>query len=726
AVITGAQLSLLVVRQPNTGFQNSTFSLRRLLQAWAQGAQIPGEGGPGIGASALPGEATWNNRFSGGTLWAQPGGQAGVDFSATISSLAFVGGTGDEIIFASGPALIADVQSWLDNPASNFGWMLKTESEAVGKTARSFASRESGFGPTLTLSYTVVPEPSAFALAGLFLVCFGAIARRRSPNRPVKVRTLFLVVWLVCSASVFAADKNQLTKASKATAKSPKPKKVDSSDALFATNAPILTFNIEVAGGELAALQRDDRAYARGTVSIGTNVLRDVAFRLKGNGSRRPLNEKPSFVAKFDHYVPDQKFDGLTKIALNNSSQDPTFLADFIANAMFADANVPVSRVTHARVTFNGRDLGLYVLVEMHNKEFLKRWFHNADGNLYEAYLQDIDQQIDLDNGNDKAQSDRKKFAEVVKIADATERWTKLHDVLDVDRYVSHLVCELFTSHTDGYAMNRNNYRIYHNPDTDRFTFIGHGVDWAFGNTGVSMQPPQNSLVTKAVMTTPEGAKLFRERRLDLFTNIFQLDVVTNRVNAAVGRLVSQAKNPNEAKDFLRYGVDMNNRLVGRWQNITNQIYAPPPIPAEFDNKGIARLTGWHTKTDKNSAPVTHDRGVDDSRHVLHIIATNGPAVASWRTRVQLPAGIYSFEGYARGAGIVTRTNANEAGVGAGLRVSQGKRQNKLEGDASWRQVQYSLTNTVEDSVEFVCELRATKGEVFFDEDSLRLVKRHD
>jgi hypothetical protein len=340
--------------------------------------------------------------------------------------------------------------------------------------------------------------------------------------------------------------------------------------------------------------------------------------------------------------------------------------------------------------------------------------------------LQDIDQQIDLDNGNDKAQSDRKKFAEVVKIADATERWTKLHDVLDVDRYVSHLVCELFTSHTDGYAMNRNNYRIYHNPDTDRFTFIGHGVDWAFGNTGVSMQPPQNSLVTKAVMTTPEGAKLFRERRLDLFTNIFQLDVVTNRVNAAVGRLVSQAKNPNEAKDFLRYGVDMNNRLVGRWQNITNQIYAPPPIPAEFDNKGIARLTGWHTKTDKNSAPVTHDRGVDDSRHVLHIIATNGPAVASWRTRVQLPAGIYSFEGYARGAGIVTRTNANEAGVGAGLRVSQGKRQNKLEGDASWRQVQYSLTNTVEDSVEFVCELRATKGEVFFDEDSLRLVKRHD
>jgi hypothetical protein len=283
------------------------------------------------------------------------------------------------------------------------------------------------------------------------------------------------------------------------------------------------------------------------------------------------------------------------------------------------------------------------VLVEMHNREFLKRWFRNGDGNLYEAYLQDIDQQIDLDNGNDKTQSDLKRLAAVVKIPDAAERWPKLQEVLDVDRYISHLVCELFISHTDGYAMNRNNYRVYHNPDTDRFTFIGHGADWAFGATGVSMQPPANALVTKAVITSPEGSKLFKERRLTLFTNIFQLEVLTNRVNAAVGRLVSQARNTNEAKEFFRYGADMNNRIVARWQNITNQLYGPPPIPAEFDSNGIAKLSGWRIKTDKDSAPVVHERSVEESRHVLHIIATKGPAVASWRTRVQVPAGTYFF-----------------------------------------------------------------------------------
>ena len=294
-----------------------------------------------------------------------------------------------------------------------------------------------------------------------------------------------------------------------------------------------------------------------------------------------------------------------------------------------------------------------------------------------------------------------------------------------MDRYVSHLVCELFTCHTDGYAMNRNNYRIYHNPDTDRFTFIGHGVDWAFGATGVSMQPPQNSLVTKVVLTTPEGAKLFKERKLTLFTNVFQLDVLTNRVNCLAARMLTVAHNAGESNDFRRCAVDMNNRLVARWQNLTNQLFGPPPIPLEFDGNGIAKLSGWRKKTDKDSAPSLHEQKTEASRHVLHISTTtptNAWCVASWRTRVMLPAGIYSFEGDLRGAGVVTRTNAN--GLGAGLRISQGHRTNQLAGDAPWTHLHYSLTNTVETDVELVCELRALKGEVWFDEDSLRLARR--
>ena len=534
----------------------------------------------------------------------------------------------------------------------------------------------------------------------------------RTVTRPsVATLLVWFTVLFLLPANAFAANKPA------------KNKKPEPSDAVFATNAAIRTFKIDVGGPELAALQKDNRAYVRGKVIAGEQTFPEVGVHLKGNGSFRPLNEKPSLVIKFDRFVPDQEFCGLTKIALNSSSQDPTYLADFIANEMFRDAGVPASRVTHARVIFNGRELGLYVLVEMHNKEFLKQWFRNSQGNLYEAYLADVDSQMDQDHGDDTRQNDRKRFAEIVKIPDATTRWTRLPEVLDVDRYISHLVCELFTSHTDGYAMNRNNYRIYFNPDTDRFTFIGHGVDWAFANAGIDVRnPPQNTLVTKAVMTAPEGQRLYRQRLGTLFTNAFQLEVLTNRVNTAVGRLVAHAKNPNEAKDFVRYGTDMNNRLVARWQNITNQLYGPPPISVEFDSQGIARLSGWRKKVDRNSAaPSVQEHSTDGSHRVLRISCTNGPCVASWRTKIALPPGVYLFEGDARAAGVTTRTN-EVIGFGAGLRISQGKRENKLEGDAPWTRIRHTFTNQF-DEVELICELRAMKGEAWFDTDSLRLVR---
>jgi spore coat protein H len=58
-------------------------------------------------------------------------------------------------------------------------------------------------------------------------------------------------------------------------------------------------------------------------------------------GSFRPLHEKPSLSLKFDEYVEDQKFFGLSKIMLNNSSQDPTYLAELVSMSLFRDAACP-------------------------------------------------------------------------------------------------------------------------------------------------------------------------------------------------------------------------------------------------------------------------------------------------------------------------------------------------------------------------------------------------
>ena len=79
------------------------------------------------------------------------------------------------------------------------------------------------------------------------------------------------------------------------------------------------------------------------------------------------------------------------------------------------------------------------------------------------------------------------------------------------------------------------------------------------------------------------------------------------------------------------------------------------------------------------------------------------------------------FEGDLRGAGIVSRTN--DIGLGAGLRISQGKRpDNKLEGDTDWKRIEYPIqVEGLESDVELVCELRALRGDVWIDADSLRV-----
>ena len=164
STITEVTLSMEIVRQPAAGLQNSMFSLRRVFQPWGEGVQIPEESSPGLGSPAATGEATWNHRFAVASLWSEAGGQPGIDFSQTLSSTAASGGQGDSVNFESTAPLVDDVFAWINNPAGNFGWMLMTESEEVGRTARSFASRESGFGPTLTIIYTPVPEPGTIAL----------------------------------------------------------------------------------------------------------------------------------------------------------------------------------------------------------------------------------------------------------------------------------------------------------------------------------------------------------------------------------------------------------------------------------------------------------------------------------------------------------------------------------------------------------------------------------
>ncbi len=155
AIIQSVSLRLVALGTPPNRAVDSVFDLNALTASWAEGS-----GSDRGGTLAGPNAATWNNRFgASGSPWTTPGG----DFSTSISAFLSVMGDGS-YTFASTPRLVADVQGWLNNPAADFGWMLRSESEQIGSTIRRFGSHEDAINsPVLTIQYAV-PEPSAGSL----------------------------------------------------------------------------------------------------------------------------------------------------------------------------------------------------------------------------------------------------------------------------------------------------------------------------------------------------------------------------------------------------------------------------------------------------------------------------------------------------------------------------------------------------------------------------------
>lgn len=348
-----------------------------------------------------------------------------------------------------------------------------------------------------------------------------------------------------------------------------KKSKVDVSEVFFAEGA-IPTLSVEITGENLKALQTEPRKNVRATIKEGSLTYTDVALHLKGSklGSYRSLDDKPSLTLNFDKYVDGQKFHGMDKIYLNNSVEDTTYLGEHLCAGLFRAANVPAPRVTHARVILNGKDRGLYVLKEGFDKTFLRHWFENPEGNLYEGgSRQDVTEPLEKDSG-DKAggRADLEALVRAAREPDPAKRGQRLGQLLDLERFVSFLALEVATWHWDGYAMNRNNYRLYHDPNTDKMTFVPHGMDLVFEEAEGAILPPFEGLVAAAYVGTPEGRDRYQRRLAQLVGELFQEKSLTERIDAVQARLqpVLTAMHPEAAKEQAAAAAKFRQRVLDR------------------------------------------------------------------------------------------------------------------------------------------------------------------
>lgn len=482
--------------------------------------------------------------------------------------------------------------------------------------------------------------------------------------------------------------------------------------------------HIDLPRASEAALRREPREYAEATMTLDGRTLTQVGIKLKGAaGSYRELEDRPALTVSFNRWDKGRRWNGLRRIHLNNSVQDPTLLNEYLAGELFRSVGVPATRVAWARVTLNGRDLGDYVLKEAFEPEFLAGFFRDTRGNLYDGgFLQEITDPLERDQGNGPPdRADLKRLAQAARVRDPAERWRRLQTVLDVERFISYAAVSAMLADWDGYAMNRNNYRIYFNPEDGRAVLLPHGTDQLFQRHTGGLDAEWGGMLAHAVFSVPEGRARYRERFVQIFTNQFRLQGMTNlldRVGSTLG-----AVDPEWARRARWSAQSVRNRRRALEDEPDLRALLPDlPKPTPIPREGV-RPEEWVVQEQGDAAA---EERVVDGVPVLRIEA-QGESTASFRARVLLPRGRYRFEGRLRT--IRVRGLRDARGEGAGLRISGSPqvRANAMVGDRDWTWVAYDFELAGQGAtVVLVAELRAHRGVVEFDRDSLKVVPRKD
>lgn len=338
---------------------------------------------------------------------------------------------------------------------------------------------------------------------------------------------------------------------------------------------------LELTDDAMERLRKSPRKYVAGAVveSLATGERRytNVAIRLKGAaGSFRAIDDRPAFTVNFDRLAPGQTFHGLKKLHLNNSVQDGSLLAEKLCREMFEAAGVPAPRAGHAFVTLNKRRLGTYVLVEGVNKQFLKRHFADASGNVYDGHSrQDVAQRMRTNSGDDRKDQTRlAALAAAVRMSNLKDRQAALEKTLDVERFISFMAVEVITAHWDGYSLGPNNFRIFHDKTTDRMVFLPQGLDQTFQRKEMPAQPDMNGLAARAVLEVPEFRARFRAREVELLTNAFQTELLVKRLREVAARVRREigVEEPSSEDEYLKRAASYRRRIQQRMAALRREL----------------------------------------------------------------------------------------------------------------------------------------------------------
>ncbi len=337
--------------------------------------------------------------------------------------------------------------------------------------------------------------------------------------------------------------------------------------------------------------------YVPADITIDGVSYQNVGLRKKGFlGSLD--QRRPSLKVKLDKYAEGTNIEGLVSLTLNNNKQDTTLMSQFIGYDLFRTAGIPAPRATLARVSVNGENLGVYSHIESIRKPFLAKAFENSNGTLYEGTV--VDFYENWTGGFEHKFGPKKTgFAQLqalttaIDIKDNAEAEEAIWKVLDQDAFYKFWAMEGLLSFWDGYSGNRNNFFVYHNPETNKLQFIPWGADAMFETYSKLGEDPASPRSVRTVgrlayrlYQIPSAREHYAQTMQQLLTEVWHEETILadiDRVEAMSQEHLSESQqssfDPNRIRDFVGNRRAMiEPEITGIDMPLWTQLPEPPPI----------------------------------------------------------------------------------------------------------------------------------------------------
>ena len=359
----------------------------------------------------------------------------------------------------------------------------------------------------------------------------------------------------------------------------------DASGELF-DETKILEFHLDIPPESWEALNAEavppdcvphERESYRATLRFRDQVFEGVGLQVKGGcGSARTLEGKASFKVDLEWDDPavaacpaSRELLGRKKLTFNNTLQDPSFMNERLGYPLYRALGVPAPRSATVKLFVNGKPWGLYTHVETFDRRFLWRWFEDKDGVLYEgSYWCDLlpgnvpaagasAQGFCLErklNGEDCGKTGAGEGGDAyAPLRELTLRlqalprggfYPEVSAFFDYDRFLTTWAADSLLSHWDGYLFeNINNYRVYQDPTTGRWTLLPGGIDQTFGHregsrSGLRSPWEVSGLLARRCLEEADCQAAF-SARLEQVTRVFEEAGLDTRVQSTRSQLAS-------------------------------------------------------------------------------------------------------------------------------------------------------------------------------------------